>query len=200
MRVEASRKVWENEILPNWDTVKNTKRVRELWVDGLPKIVRGRAWSLACGNECVVTRELFEIMAERGRNLRNLLKDHLQIERQIFDAVNNATVSNLHQITVENEDNCPEKTKELIDSLNKTRDDSRKYLSLLIEIKPDENNPERRSDTIKSKDKSLLVLDVDVPRTFPHLGGIFQAGGQYHEKLLQVLQAFAVTRPDIGYV
>jgi hypothetical protein len=139
-------------------------------------------------------------MAERGRTLRNLLKDHLNIERQIFDAINDATVSNLHQITVENEDNCPEKTKELIENLNKTRDDSRKYLSLLISIKPDEKNPERRSDTIKSKDKSLLVLDVDIPRTFPHLGGIFQSGGQYHEKLLQVLQAFAVTRPDIGYV
>ena len=28
--------IWEKEILPNWDQVKRTKRVREIWIEGLP--------------------------------------------------------------------------------------------------------------------------------------------------------------------
>jgi len=36
VRVEANRMLWEKEILPNWDTLKKSKKVRELWVDGIP--------------------------------------------------------------------------------------------------------------------------------------------------------------------
>lgn len=74
--------VWNNEILPHWDTTyvstarrvcarelvcaalvlstvfvcrKGTRRVRELWWQGLPPSVRGRVWSLAIGNELNIT-------------------------------------------------------------------------------------------------------------------------------------------------
>lgn len=74
--------VWNNEILPHWDTMyvstarrvcarelvcaapvlstvfvcrKGTRRVRELWWQGLPPSVRGRVWSLAIGNELNIT-------------------------------------------------------------------------------------------------------------------------------------------------
>lgn len=71
--------IWNNEILPNWDTMyesicvcvciqryvvnfsvhvfcrKGTRRVRDLWWQGLPPSVRGRVWSLAIGNELNIT-------------------------------------------------------------------------------------------------------------------------------------------------
>jgi hypothetical protein len=50
VRVEATKMIWEKEILPNWDTMKKSKKVRELWVDGIPQSIRGRAWALSCGN------------------------------------------------------------------------------------------------------------------------------------------------------
>jgi len=31
-RTAVQREIWEKEILPNWDAIKRTKRVRELWV------------------------------------------------------------------------------------------------------------------------------------------------------------------------
>jgi hypothetical protein len=68
--------VWTNEIFPNWDNVKRTKRVREMWIEGLPESIRGKIWFLAFGNRSAITKDLFEIMAERGKTLSELLKQH----------------------------------------------------------------------------------------------------------------------------
>ena len=73
-------KVWTTEIFPNWDNVKRTKRVRELWVEGMPAQVRGKVWFLAFGNRSAITKDLFEIMAERGANLQLYLKKHSRLE------------------------------------------------------------------------------------------------------------------------
>uniref|UniRef100_UPI0037E81E8B TBC1 domain family member 12-like n=1 Tax=Semicossyphus pulcher TaxID=241346 RepID=UPI0037E81E8B len=59
--------IWNSEILPNWDTMKGTRRVRELWWQGLPPSVRGRVWSLAIGNELNITPELYEIFLSRAK-------------------------------------------------------------------------------------------------------------------------------------
>jgi hypothetical protein len=61
-------------VLPNFDNIKSTKRVRTLWQQGIPDAVRGRAWFLALGNRGAVTKDLFEIMAERGLKLKSLLR------------------------------------------------------------------------------------------------------------------------------
>uniref|UniRef100_A0A672RBN6 TBC1 domain family member 12-like n=1 Tax=Sinocyclocheilus grahami TaxID=75366 RepID=A0A672RBN6_SINGR len=49
--------VWNNEILPNWESMRGTRRVRDLWWQGLPPNVRGKVWSLAIGNELNITSE-----------------------------------------------------------------------------------------------------------------------------------------------
>ena len=73
-------KIWVSEIFPNWDNVKRSKRVREMWIDGLPDVIRGRVWLMVFGNRSAITRELFDIMAERGSTLKNLLKQHSALE------------------------------------------------------------------------------------------------------------------------
>ncbi|KAM4607424.1 TBC1 domain family member 12 [Polymixia lowei] len=59
--------IWNNDILPHWDTMKGTRRVRELWWQGLPPSVRGTVWSLAIGNELNITPELYEIFLSRAK-------------------------------------------------------------------------------------------------------------------------------------
>uniref|UniRef100_A0A8C8MGP7 Rab-GAP TBC domain-containing protein n=1 Tax=Oncorhynchus tshawytscha TaxID=74940 RepID=A0A8C8MGP7_ONCTS len=59
--------VWNNDILPNWENTRNTRRVRELWWQGLPPNVRGKVWSLAIGNELNITPELYEIFLSRAK-------------------------------------------------------------------------------------------------------------------------------------
>uniref|UniRef100_A0A8C5D344 TBC1 domain family member 12-like n=1 Tax=Gadus morhua TaxID=8049 RepID=A0A8C5D344_GADMO len=58
--------VWNNDILPHWDSMRASRRARDLWWQGLPPNVRGRVWSLAIGNELNITPELYEIFLSRA--------------------------------------------------------------------------------------------------------------------------------------
>jgi len=51
-----------------------------------------------------------------------------------------------------------------------------------------------------AREKSIQIIDTDIPRTFPRLAGLFQQGGPHHMKLQRILEAFTMYRPDIGYV
>lgn len=58
---------WNNEILPNWETMCCSRKVRELWWQGIPPSVRGKVWSLAIGNELNITHELYYICLARAK-------------------------------------------------------------------------------------------------------------------------------------
>ncbi|CAO2585348.1 TBC1 domain family member 12 [Lemmus lemmus] len=65
--IASAMVIWINEILPNWEVMRSTRRARELWWQGLPPSVRGKVWSLAVGNELNITPELYEIFLSRAR-------------------------------------------------------------------------------------------------------------------------------------
>ena len=85
IKEEKLAKTWEKEILNDWDNLKSTAKVRELWTEGIPKRIRNIVWYRAVGNKSVVTKDLFNIMAERGRKLSELLLKHQSIENEIID-------------------------------------------------------------------------------------------------------------------
>ncbi|XP_045330595.1 TBC1 domain family member 14 isoform X3 [Leopardus geoffroyi] len=58
---------WNNEVLPNWETTWCSRKVRDLWWQGIPPSVRGKVWSLAIGNELNITHELFDICLARAK-------------------------------------------------------------------------------------------------------------------------------------
>uniref|UniRef100_A0A9J8DNA7 TBC1 domain family member 14 n=1 Tax=Cyprinus carpio carpio TaxID=630221 RepID=A0A9J8DNA7_CYPCA len=62
---------WSQEILPNWQSMCSSKRVRDLWWQGLPPSVRGKVWSLAIGNELNITDELYNICLARAKEKWN---------------------------------------------------------------------------------------------------------------------------------
>lgn len=61
--IASAMVIWINEILPNWEVMRSTRRVRELWWQGLPPSVRGKVWSLAVGNELNITPGLYSIFS-----------------------------------------------------------------------------------------------------------------------------------------
>ncbi|XP_076856797.1 TBC1 domain family member 12 [Brachyhypopomus gauderio] len=65
--IASAMVVWNTEILPNWDSMRGTRRVKDLWWQGLPPNVRGKVWSLAIGNELNITPELYEIFLSRAK-------------------------------------------------------------------------------------------------------------------------------------
>ena len=75
-RLEKTIPTWEKEIFPSWDHNKHHEQLRHLWDEGIPRSIRGKVWFLAFGNRGAITRDLYNIMAERGSKLKYLLKEH----------------------------------------------------------------------------------------------------------------------------
>eukprot|EP00064_Thunnus_orientalis_P016030 superscaffoldBa00003090_g16093 len=53
--IGSAAQTWNQEILPNWSTMCTSRRVRDLWWQGIPPSVRGKVWSLAVGNDLNIT-------------------------------------------------------------------------------------------------------------------------------------------------
>uniref|UniRef100_UPI00358DFFC1 TBC1 domain family member 14-like isoform X2 n=1 Tax=Myxine glutinosa TaxID=7769 RepID=UPI00358DFFC1 len=64
--ISNSVMTWNTEILPNWETLKQMRWVRDLWWQGIPPSMRHKVWSLAIGNELNITHELYEIFLSRA--------------------------------------------------------------------------------------------------------------------------------------
>ncbi|KAF7216250.1 transcript variant X1 [Nothobranchius furzeri] len=65
--IGTAAQIWNQEILPHWSTMCTSRRVRELWWQGIPPSVRGKVWSLAVGNELNITHELYSICLARAQ-------------------------------------------------------------------------------------------------------------------------------------
>lgn len=52
---------------------------------------------------------------------------------------------------------------------------------------------------VLAREKSISLIEQDIRRTFGDLD-LFQEGMKYHESIFRILRAFAMYRPDIGYV
>uniref|UniRef100_A0AAX7VPT5 Rab-GAP TBC domain-containing protein n=1 Tax=Astatotilapia calliptera TaxID=8154 RepID=A0AAX7VPT5_ASTCA len=65
--IGTAAQTWNQDILPNWSTVCTSRRVRDLWWQGIPPSVRGKVWSLAVGNDLNITHELYNICLSRAK-------------------------------------------------------------------------------------------------------------------------------------
>lgn len=118
-RLAEDTLIWTSQILPKFESLRGTKKVRELWWRGLPPSIRGRVWKLAISNQLNVTPHLYNLCLDRAMS---------------------------HPVN-----------------------------------------------------ECLAAIKLDVSRTFPTLC-VFQDGGPLAESLQGVLAAYAVYRPDVGYV
>ncbi|EFA86347.1 RabGAP/TBC domain-containing protein [Heterostelium album PN500] len=64
--IEA-RKIWEDDIIPNWKK-KDVKKIKEISWRGLPPAVRGKVWKLSIGNDLRITNDLFNISLGHANN------------------------------------------------------------------------------------------------------------------------------------
>ncbi|XP_061525028.1 TBC1 domain family member 14 isoform X2 [Phycodurus eques] len=65
--IGSAAQTWNQEVLPNWSAMCTSRRVRDLWWQGIPPSVRGKVWSLAVGNELNITHELYNICLARAK-------------------------------------------------------------------------------------------------------------------------------------
>ncbi|KAG7200327.1 hypothetical protein KM043_017789 [Ampulex compressa] len=118
-RLAEDSHTWNVHVLPKFESIRDTKKVRDLWWRGLPPSVRGRVWKLAIQNNLNITPHLYNICLDRA----------------------------------------------MCNPVNET----------------------------------LAAIKLDVSRTFPTLC-VFQEGGPLSISLQGILAAYAIYRPDVGYV
>lgn len=68
-------KIWEQHVLPNWDTVVKEPRTRELWWRGVTPRNRGEVWQKAIGNELELSAASFEAALKRAEQLEEKFAD-----------------------------------------------------------------------------------------------------------------------------
>lgn len=60
-KLAATSIFWTNSILPNFDALKNTKKVQDLWWAGLPPSIRGKVWKLGIANDLDISPDEFDL-------------------------------------------------------------------------------------------------------------------------------------------
>ncbi|KAK5584183.1 hypothetical protein RB653_005791 [Dictyostelium firmibasis] len=69
-RMEESLKIWNEDMVPNWEKRKGTKKCREMVLQGIPSLVRSKVWPLLIGNDLNITPELFSIFGARAERAK----------------------------------------------------------------------------------------------------------------------------------
>ncbi|KAE8278889.1 TBC1 domain family member 14 [Larimichthys crocea] len=168
--IGTAAQTWNQEILPNWSTMCTSRRVRDLWWQGIPPSVRGKVWSLAVGNDLNITRSSsctdLRATSQESAMQRLATRGQPQVKAQ---------ADKLYNI-------CLSRAKE-------------KWRTTAAPAPEPETEDAGSSD----RESSLELIKLDISRTFPHLC-IFQQGGPYHDVLHSILGAYTCYRPDVGYV
>lgn len=67
--------LWSRGVLPRWQEVCKSRKVRSLWWAGIPPSVRGLVWQRSIGNQLNITPELYDIFLARWKELEDSCGD-----------------------------------------------------------------------------------------------------------------------------
>lgn len=208
-RLARHAKEWTQNILPEWNNTKNSKRTLELWWSGLPPAVRGKVWQLAIENKLKITHDMYQDYVAKAKQRLH----EAQLRRKRLKVNRNDTCSCQKEKVSEQK----EKLGKLDDILAKTDDRiktdedkprlgiPRNYSEQNLKSQASDAGPQKCCSKSNpnlldySDECSMELIQLDIARTFPHLC-IFQPGGPYFDVLHELLAAYVCYRPDIGYV
>ena len=170
---------WNTKIIPNWSKMKNNKNIKKYFYEGIPNTTRGKVWALCIGNKFSITKEFYDI--EANKSIQLLIKLNKNKNKKVMNNNNNNSNNNV------NNNNENKKYNNSIESENSSMSlTTKKLYTKYIKQTLD-------------KEKSINLIDLDIERTFSSLG-VFKNESQLGNNLREILRIFVVARPDIGYV
>ena len=60
---------WNTKIIPYWSKMKNSKNIKKYFYEGIPTSTRGKIWALCIGNKFSITKEYYDIEANKSIQL-----------------------------------------------------------------------------------------------------------------------------------
>ena len=131
---------WNTKILPNWSKMKNNKNIKKYFYEGIPNSTRGKIWGLCIGNKFSITKEYYDI--EANKSIQLLVKINKNSKKKINNKINNENKKEINSNGSENS-SMSIATKKLYS----------KYIKQTLD-----------------KEKSISLIDLDIGRTFSSLG------------------------------
>ena len=75
-------RIWEEHVLPNWESAIRQKRTRELWWRGIAPRSRGAVWAKAIGNELGLSEASYTAALRRAQALEKTIKQGSQLSAE----------------------------------------------------------------------------------------------------------------------
>jgi hypothetical protein len=75
-------RIWEQHVLPNWDSCVREPRMRELWWRGVSPRSRGNVWRKAVGNELGLTEVSYQAALKRAKEAEERLLGSSEEQRE----------------------------------------------------------------------------------------------------------------------
>ncbi|KAJ0178512.1 hypothetical protein K1T71_006335 [Dendrolimus kikuchii] len=200
-RLARHAREWTQNILPDWQNMKNAKRTLELWWSGLPPAIRGKVWQLSIENKLKITHEMYQDYVARAKQKLHeaqLRRKRLKVNQDSCCCQNIEKDKVNFEGILKDKDKIKEEEKQ---RLGIPRNFSEQNLkSHTAETGPKRCCSKSNPNLLDYGDEcSMELIQLDIARTFPHLC-IFQPGGPYFDVLHELLAAYVCYRPDIGYV
>jgi len=79
-KLNEYKKIWSEDVIPNWESRKGTKKVQEMKWMGLPTSLRSTIWKLCLPNDVRVTQELYDISLQHAKQTKDVLEKEAKNE------------------------------------------------------------------------------------------------------------------------
>lgn len=200
-RLIEARGVWRDEIIPQWEKLKGTRRISDLVWQGVPPSVRGQVWMLELSNNLQITAELFQILETKSQRAKEEEKRKRKEQDEAFLKAFKQKYGDTVVKGQGKEGNEDEEGEEDESCESGAGDEPTPSSELEGPGAQTDADCDQEDDSIWviGKENTVSLIPLDLPRTFPCLS-FFQVGGPSHGPLGQVLEAYVCYRPDIGYV
>ena len=161
--------------------------------------MRAKVWIRETGNSNSLTVDLFNLMVERGERLRSILLkvDDYNRQREELSYQVDQLKSKLTVQTEEQSSGGSGEGEDVKAELE-AKESELALVMTQLEVYTQQKALVMGVGT-NSKEESIKLIDTDIPRTFSQ-ENLFADKSLFAEKLRKVLEAFAMYRPDIGYV
>ncbi|EDV22752.1 uncharacterized protein TRIADDRAFT_28350 [Trichoplax adhaerens] len=81
--LRQSGKKWIEEIIPNWQNMRHSSTVQQIWWQGIPPNIRGKIWKLALDFRLDISADLYKVLVEKtDEKFKELALNEPQLDSQ----------------------------------------------------------------------------------------------------------------------
>jgi TBC1 domain family member 14 len=175
-RISRIQVLWNQRLRDNFEVYRHKKTLKKFWkVSAFPSSIRGELWSKCIGNNLGISSALYKILVAKGKTIREAREEIPRSEsegRSAYLAEHSPKSGSPRPLH------------------DPTQSPSTHFGGL---------EEEEVEEECTNREESAALISLDLERTFPTLS-FFSGEGPLYHSLWNVLSAYVVYRPDIGYV